>query len=186
MERLARRSGLKPGRSGCCNLGKEMARGDGKNMEYRMRGKTFDEVNVGDQFRTAARTITEADVVNFAGLSGDYHPEHMNEEFARQGMMGGRIAHGLLILSIATGQLNQTGMFEGTTIAVMEMKARFIHAVRFGDTITTVASITGKNETKKPDRGVVTLRASVLNQHDNTVLEAESPVMLYRKGYAPG
>ena len=53
-------------------------------MEYKSRGKTFDEVNIGDEVVTLGRTITEADVVNFAGVSGDYQPEHMNEEYAKK------------------------------------------------------------------------------------------------------
>ena len=150
-----------------------------------MRGKTFDEVHVGQEFTTRTRTITEADVVNVAGISGDYQPEHMNEEFAQKGVMGGRIAHGVLILAIATGQLNQTGLFEGTNIAVMEMRVRFVQPVRFGDTIRTVARIIAKKETRKPDRGVVTFQVSVLNQSDKVVLEAEWPVMVYRTNFVP-
>lgn len=150
-----------------------------------MRGKTFEELEVGQEFLTGARTITETDVVNFAGISGDYHPEHMNEEFAKKGALGGRIAHGVLILAVATGQMNQTGMLEGTNIAVMETKVRFLLPVRFGDTIRTVARVLSKRETKKPDRGVVTLQATVLNQTDLTVLEAELVVLVYRKDYVP-
>ena len=155
-------------------------------MRYKMRGKVFEEINTGDEFTTGARTVTEADVINFAGVSGDFQPEHMNDEFATQGALGGRIAHGLLVLAMATGLLNQTGVTEGTTIALMEMKVRFINPVRFGDTITVVAHVTGKRETKKPDRGVVTLAATVLNQHDVPVLEAEWPIMVYRKSHVPG
>ncbi len=155
-------------------------------MRYRIRGKVFEEFNIGDEYTTGARTVTEADIVNFAGVSGDFHPEHLNEEFAAQGAMGARIAHGLLVLAMATGLLNQTGPTEGTTIALMEMKVRFTHPVRPGDTITTVARVTGKRETKKPDRGIVTLAATVLNQHEVAVLEAEWPLMLYRKGHVPG
>jgi acyl dehydratase len=155
-------------------------------MRYRIRGKTFEEINIGDEYTAGARTVTEADVVNFAGLSGDFHPEHMNDEFAKHGAMGARIAHGLLILAMATGLLNQTGLTEGTTIALMEMKVRFTQPVKLGDTITTVARVTGKRETKKPDRGIVMLAATVLNQRGVEVLEAEWPLMLYRKGYVPG
>lgn len=154
-------------------------------MRYRIRGKSFEEINIGDEYTTGARTVTEADVVNFAGLSGDFQPEHMNEEFATRGAMGARIAHGLLILAMATGLLNQTGLTEGTTIALMEMKVRFTHPVRFGDTITAVARVVGKRETKKPDRGIVTLAATVLNQHEVAVLEAEWPIMIYRNGHVP-
>jgi acyl dehydratase len=155
-------------------------------MRYSTRGKTFEDLNIGDEFTTGARTVTEADVVNFAGVSGDFQPEHMNDEFAKQGALGTRIAHGLLVLAMATGLLNQTGMTEGTNIALMEMKVRFTHPVRPGDTITAVARVTGKRETKKPDRGIVTLAATVLNQSEVPVLEAEWPLMLYRKGHVPG
>jgi acyl dehydratase len=154
-------------------------------VEVSMRGKTFEELEVGQEFQTGARTITETDVVNFAGISGDYHPEHMNEEFAKKGALGGRIAHGVLILAVATGQMNQTGMLEGTNIAVMETRVRFLLPVRFGDTIRTVVRVSSKRETKKPDRGVVTLEATVLNQTNQTVLEAELVVMVYRMDHVP-
>jgi 3-hydroxybutyryl-CoA dehydratase len=84
-------------------------------MHYRVRGRTFDEFEIDEEIVSGARTITEVDVVNFACLSGDFHPEHMNEEYAKKGLLGERIAHGLLVLSIAIGLLNQTGAFEGTT-----------------------------------------------------------------------
>jgi acyl dehydratase len=154
-------------------------------MENKRRGKTFDDLNIGDETRTTGRTITETDVVNFAGISGDFHPEHMNEEYAKKGPLGGRIAHGLLTIAVATGMVNQTGITEGTTIAVLEMRERFIKAVRFGDTIRSVFKIINKKETKKPDRGIVTAALTVLNQKDETVLEAEIVMMLYRKGYQP-
>ncbi len=154
-------------------------------MAYQSRGKTFDELNIGDEIVTIGRTITEADVTNFAGISGDFHPEHMNDEYAKKGPLGERIAHGLLTTAIATGMVNQTGITEGTTIAVLEMKQKFLKAVKFGDTIRSVFRIINKKETKKPDRGIVTAALTVLNQKDETVLEAEIVMMLYRKGYEP-
>jgi acyl dehydratase len=154
-------------------------------MEYKPRGKTFDDLNIGYEVRTTGRTITEADVINFAGISGDFHPEHMNEEYAKKGPLGERIAHGLLTTAVATGMVNQTGITEGTTIAVLEMRQRFIKAVKFGDTIRSVFKIINKKETKKPDRGIVTAALTVLNQRDEVVLEAEVVMMLYRKGYQP-
>ena len=102
-------------------------------------------MNVGDEFYTASRTITEADVVNFAGLSGDYNPLHTDEEWARKNTpFETRIAHGVLIQSIATGLANQLGIFEGSTIAVIEMTSRFVGAVKFGDTIHTVLKVAEK------------------------------------------
>jgi acyl dehydratase len=109
----------------------------------------------------------------------------MNEEYAKKGPLGERIAHGLLTTAVATGMVNQTGITEGTTIAVLEMRQRFIKAVKFGDTIRSVFKIINKKETKKPDRGIVTAALTVLNQRDEVVLEAEVVMMLYRKGYQP-
>jgi acyl dehydratase len=154
-------------------------------MTYKVRGRTFDEFVIGEEIVSAVRTVTEADVVNFACLSGDFHPEHMNEEYAKKGPLGERIAHGLLIMSIAAGLLNQTGAFEGTTIAVLEMRARFVKAVRFGDTIRAIQKIVGKKETSKADRGVLTSHVIVLNQDDQTVLEGDLVALLYRRGFTP-
>ena len=154
-------------------------------MLYKVRGRTFDEFEIGEEIVSDARTVTEADVVNFACLSGDFHPEHTDEEYAKKGPLGERIAHGLLIMSIATGLLNQTGAFEGTTIAVLEMRVRFIRAVKFGDTIRANQRIVGKKETSKADRGVLTSNIIVLNQDDQTVLEADLVALLYRRGFTP-
>jgi len=154
-------------------------------MLYKMRGRTFDEFVIDEEIVGGARTVTEADVVNFACLSGDFHPQHMNEEFARKDPLGARIAHGLLVLSMATGLLNQTGAFEGTSIAILEVTARFLKAVKFGDTVRAIQKIVGKKETSKPDRGVLTSRITVLNQDEQTVLEADLVMLIYRRGFVP-
>jgi acyl dehydratase len=154
-------------------------------MLYKVRGRTFDEFVIDEEIISGARTVTEADVVNFACLSGDFNPPHMNEEYARKGPLGARIAHGLLVLSMATGLLNQTGAFEGTSIAILEVTARFAKAVKFGDTIRAIQKIVGKKETSKLDRGVLTTRITVLNQDDQTVLEADLAILLYRHGFVP-
>jgi acyl dehydratase len=154
-------------------------------MPHKLRGRTFDEFAVDEEIIGGGRTVTEADVVNFACLSGDFQPEHINEEFARKGPMGARIAHGLLVLSMATGLLNQTGAFEGTSIAILEMTARFVKAVKFGDTVRAIQKIVGKKETSKLDRGVLTTRITVLNQNEETILETDLVMLLYRRGFVP-
>ena len=155
-------------------------------MLHKMRGRTFDEFMIDEEIAGGARTVTESDVVHFADLSGDYQPEHMDDQYACNGPFGERVAHGLLILSMATGLLNQTGAFEGTSIAVLEASARFRKPVKFGDTIRAIQKIVGKKETSKPDRGVLSTRITVLNQKDETVLEADLTVLLYRRGFGPG
>jgi acyl dehydratase len=154
-------------------------------MVFKLRGKTFDEYAVYEEIVSGTRVVTEADVIDFARLSGDFQPEHMNEEFARKGPMGARVAHGLLVLSMATGLLNQTGPFEGTSIAILEVTARFAKAVKFGDTIRAIQKIVEKKETSKPDRGVLTTHITVLNQDDQTILEADLVILLYRSGFVP-
>jgi acyl dehydratase len=155
----------------------------GGRYENKVRGRTFEEFVIDEEIVSEARTVTEADVVNFAHLSGDFQPEHMNEEYARKGPLGTRVAHGLLVLSMATGLLNQTGAFEGTSIAILEVTVRFTKAVKFGDTIRAIQKIVGKRETSKPDRGVLTTRITVLNQDDQTILEADLVMLLYRCGF---
>ena len=149
-------------------------------MSYQPRGLTFEQFNVGDVFVCQARTVTEADTVNFAGISGDYNPLHTDEEFGKTTPFGSRIAHGVLGLAIATGQANQLGMFEGTTIALMQQVVKYVGAVKFGDTIHLELKVAEKKETSKTDRGVVTFETTVLNQHGKPVIEGQWTLMMKR------
>jgi len=150
-------------------------------MAYRPRGLTFEQFTVGDAFETAGRTITEADVVNFAYLSGDWNPLHTNEEMMRASSFGTRIAHGALGLAVATGLVNQLGIFEGTTIAVLEMTTRFTGVIRMGDTVRVEFAVTEKKESKKGDRGIVTVAVKLLNQRDEQAMEGQWVIMLKRQ-----
>ncbi|MEE8449721.1 MAG: MaoC/PaaZ C-terminal domain-containing protein [Thermodesulfobacteriota bacterium] len=150
-------------------------------MPYIFRGKTFDEFELGKVYTTVSRTITEADVVAFAGVSGDFNPLHTDEEYAKTTPLAGRVAHGPLVLSIASGQANQLGIFEGTTLALLSMTTRFVSPVRFGDTIHTELTVTEKKESKKPDRGIANFAVAVLNQNGEKVIEGEWVVMLVRR-----
>ena len=147
-------------------------------MAYKYKGKTFDEFNVGDEFTTASRTITEADVVNFAGLSGDFNPLHTDEEFGKSTPFKGRVAHGMLSVAIATGLANQLGVFEGTTIALLSMTINYKGAAKFGDTIHLVLKVAEKKETSKGDKGIVTFYTFVFNQNDESIVEGQWVVML--------
>lgn len=149
-------------------------------MTYQSRGRTFDQFELGEVITTARRTITEADVVNFAGLAGDYNPLHTDEEFAKETPFGTRIAHGMLIASIATGLANQLGVFEGTTIALMEQTVRYKGAVLPGDTIYLELQVADKKETSKPDRGVLTVETTVKNQRDEAVIEGQWVLLMRR------
>lgn len=147
-------------------------------MAYKFKGKTFDEFKVGDEFTTTSRTITETDVVNFAGLSGDFNPLHTNEEFGKSTPFKGRVAHGMLSVAIATGLANQLGIFEGTTVALLSMTISYKGAAKFGDTIHLVLKVVDKKETSKGDKGIVTFDTIVYNQNDDPIVEGQWVVML--------
>jgi 3-hydroxybutyryl-CoA dehydratase len=117
-----------------------------------------------------SRTVTEADIVNFAGLSGDFIELHVSEAYAAKGPFGKRIAHGALVFSISTGLTVQTIKIDDTVIAFYGLdKLRFTRPVFIGDTIHVVKKVIGK-EPKGADRGVVTFETTVLNQNGETVI----------------
>lgn len=134
-------------------------------------GLTYEEFELGAIYDTQARTITETDVVTFAGLSGDYNPLHTDAEAAKNTPFGERIAHGMLTVAISTGMANMTGLMAGTTIALMEQNIKYKGAVKFGDTVRLQMEVIEKRETSKPDRGIVKLAARVLNQRDEVVVD---------------
>jgi acyl dehydratase len=149
-------------------------------MSYPVRGKKFDEFEIGAEFLTASRTVTETDVVTFMYLSGDFNPLHNNEEFMKGTQFKTRIAQGTLSLVIAQGLANQLGIFEGTTIAVLSKTMKFTSPVFFGDTLTLNLKVVEKKETKKPDRGVIKFESVVFNQKGTPVLEGEWVIMMQR------
>lgn len=150
-------------------------------MEYKHACKYFEEFSVGDKFVTPARTITEADIVSYSGLSGDYNLIHTDEEFAKTTIFGTRIAHGPLVIAIAAGLLFRLGLLDGTSMALLGLNIKFVKPVLPGDTIKCVVEVIGKRETKKADRGILTLKLQILNQRQETVIEAEHTTMQTRK-----
>lgn len=138
-----------------------------------MSAMYFEDFEVGATFVTAARTITEADVVTFAGVSGDFNPLHVDREFAKAGPFGEPIAHGLLVLSIASGLGVQTGIFTGTNLAFLGIEdLRFVGAVRFGDTIRMESTVIETRRTSKRDRGIVRISQEIKRQDDEVVQTA--------------
>jgi acyl dehydratase len=142
------------------------------------RGLTYDQFEIGARYVSQARTVTEADVVAFAGLSGDFNPLHTDAEFAKATPFGERIAHGMLIVAMATGMANWTGVFEGTTLALMEQVIRYKGAVKFGDSIHLELEALEKKPTSKPDRGVVKFAARVHNQRGEVVVDGEWTLLM--------
>ena len=145
-------------------------------------GLFFEEFEIGSTYESQGRTISESEVMAFAGLSGDYNPLHTDAEFARTTPFGERIAHGMLTVAISTGMSNWTGIFAGTTIALLEQNIQYKSAVKFGDTVHLVMKVTEKRETSKPDRGIVIMVAQMLNQRDEVVVDMIWTQLMVRQG----
>jgi acyl dehydratase len=141
----------------------------------------FEDFNIGDELITPRRTITEADIVLFAGLSGDYNPLHIDEEFAKTTPYGTRVAHGLLSVSVITGLQSSMGIVNGSTLGMLEINWKFKRAVIAGDTIYAKMVVTEKIETSKPDRGVLVRQVYVYNQRNEVVQEGKLVLLMKRK-----
>jgi acyl dehydratase len=149
-----------------------------------MDQKYFEDLQLGDQDQTVGRTITEADIVNFAGLSGDFNPIHMDQAFAEKTFFKKRIAHGILVFSVASGLFTQSEMntfMKKSVIALMEIKWKFLKPVFIGDTIHLEVEIIEKKETSKLDRGIVILKRTVVNQKGDAVQEGDIIMMIRRR-----
>jgi acyl dehydratase len=126
--------------------------------------------------------VTEADLVAFSGISGDFNPLHTDSIFAAESIYGERIAHGALVVSLVTGLRNRVGLFDGTLMGLLEIRNwRFAAPVRIGDTIRVVNEVTALEETSKPDRGIMVQRIEVRNQDDAVVQDGEFVMLLRRR-----
>ena len=131
----------------------------------------FEDLIEGQRFVSKGRTVTESDVVNFAGLSGDFNPIHLDRESTKDGMFGERVAHGILGLSMATGLLDSLGLFKESMGAMLAIEDwRFAAPILFNDTIHLELTIESKRLTSKGTSGVVRRRLRLINQ-DGTVVQ---------------
>ncbi|WP_462421484.1 MaoC/PaaZ C-terminal domain-containing protein [Salinicoccus sp. Marseille-QA3877] len=144
-------------------------------------GYYYEDLEIGQEFVTPRRTITEADVVIFAGFSGDYNPIHTDEEFAKTTPFGTRILHGPAGFAIATGLESRLGIKDGTAIAFLGMTWDLKAPIKIGDTIHIVETINSKRETSKKDRGIVFFDVKIVNQDDVVCQEGEWKVMMMRR-----
>lgn len=140
----------------------------------------FEELRPGEGFVSRGRTVTEADVVGFAALTGDWHPQHADASWAETSVFGERIAHGMLVVSFAVGLVP----FDPDRVIALRRiaDATFKRPVRLGDTVRVAGSVV---DTRDADEhaGLATLGWKVLNQHDQTVCRARIEV-LWRRDHA--
>ncbi len=144
-------------------------------------GYYFEEVEIGQTMVTRGRTITEADIVQFASLTGDFNPMHTNAEYMKTHPMGQRVAHGMLTLSYAVGQLYQLGFMERTVLAFRGMEMKFSLPVLIGDTIHVRLTIKEKKEMRRLGGGIITAEVKILNQDGKTVQSGTMELLLALK-----
>lgn len=132
-------------------------------------GYYFEDVEVDRTLVTRGRTITEADIVQFAALTGDYNPMHTDAEYMKTHPMKQRVAHGMLTLSYSIGQLYQLGFMERTVLAFRGLEMKFSLPVVIGDTIHARLTVKEKKEMKRLGGGIVTAELKIVNQEGKTV-----------------
>ncbi len=144
----------------------------------------FGDLSVGDEWVSPRRTITEADVVHFAGISGDFNPIHMDHEFARQGPFRKPVAHGLLGLAVASGLTSNAPRVDTLAfLAILEWK--FLQPLAFGDTVHVVTRVAALEPRSRGRRGIVTWQRRLVNQEGVTVQEGVTQTLV-RNRSTPG
>jgi len=144
--------------------------------------KYFEDFEIGEEAWTAGRTITETDIVNFAGITGDWNEIHTNAELSAKGPFKQRIAHGALVFSIATGLSVRLGQTADTVIAFYGLdRLRFVKPTFIGDTVRVRQRVEGKDE-RDSKSGIVTMLNEVVNQREEVLVSYVAKVLLKRRG----
>ncbi len=142
------------------------------------RGLYFEEFEIGHEIFSASRTVTEADIVGFAGLTGDWTSIHTDAVFAAAHPLGQRVAHGLLGLSVAVALATWTGFIEGTVLAFREIiDWKFRLPIYLGDTISMRAKVIEVKSVRQLGGGLVNFKVDLLNQ-DGKIVQQGKWVML--------
>jgi len=147
-----------------------------------MASKYWEDFKLGEEVITSSITVTEAHLVNWAGLTMDFYPLHMDEEYAKKTIFKGRIAHGPLTFAMAVGLVYLTGIYGDAILAWLGLENMKIPApVRIGDTIRVHAKVIEKRETKNPLRGTIKFSWEIKNQRDENVMTLDYNLMMHRK-----
>ncbi len=146
---------------------------------FKPRGLYFEDFSIGQQIVSAGRTITESDVVAFAGLSGDYNSMHIDEQYSSKTPFQHRVAHGLLGMAIASGLAMQTGVMEGTVMAFREVNEwKFIKPIYLGDTVHVVMEVKECKAMPRIGGGLVSILLDLKNQKDETTMKGTWVVLM--------
>ena len=141
----------------------------------------YEEIKVGEAHVSPSITVTEAHIVQFAGVSSDYSRLHTDEEYGKSSIFGTRVAHGLLGLAMTDGMKTRTDEFRAMGLASLGWTWDFVGPIRIGDTVTVRFTVDRKRETRKPDRGIVYLACELVNQRGETVQRGEHRLLVKRQ-----
>jgi len=148
-------------------------------MEHSKYGNDF---NVGDIYTTDRITVTETHVVNWAGLTMDFYPLHVDAVYAAQTEFGERLVHGPLVFGLAVGLVSKAGFAGDSAVAWIGVdKMRMLAPVKIGDTITVVVEVLDKKPTSKPEKGIQTWRYTVKNQREEKVMVFDYVLMFHMR-----
>lgn len=146
----------------------------------------FEDVVEGSVFMSPGRTVTEADIVAFAGVSGDFNPIHLDAESAASNRYGQRVAHGLLGLSMATGLLDRIGVFGRSMVAMLQIDSwKFVAPIFIGETVRLELTILSTRLTKSGTTGIVVRQLRLLGRDDSVLQEGKITVMIACRNPAP-
>ena len=146
-----------------------------------MAGLFFEDFEVGRTFKTGGRTVTSEDVQAFAEVARDFHPLHLDEEYAKKSAFGRRIAHGLLGLTVASGLSQAIGHLEGTFLAFLGLEWSYKIPIFIGDTVHEEQKVLSRRETKDPARGIIEVECKLVNQEGEVVQEGKRTIMVARR-----
>ena len=145
-------------------------------MEKIYTGKKFDEFEINEVITSPGRTVTDALIAAYSGISGDFNPLHTDDEFCKNTPQKSRIAHGGLTLTMSTGLFNR--YVDGTCIAFLELNVKYVKMVYPGDTIHIRTCVKSKKLSSKGGKGVVVFVMETINQNNETVLEGDLTLLI--------
>jgi 3-hydroxybutyryl-CoA dehydratase len=127
----------------------------------------YDEIKIGDD-ASLSRTITEAHIVNYAGITGDMNPIHVDAEYSKQSMFGERVAHGMLVAGLISAVLGT--QLPGPNSIYLGQDLKFTAPVKIGDTVKVVVTVTEKRD----DKRIIKLRTTASNQRGEVVIDGNA------------
>ncbi len=141
-------------------------------------GRLFDEFSIGQRFETPSRTITEADIGTFAGLTGDYNPVHTDEVFAAATGFGGRVAHGPMGIGIAFGLASRLDLIDGTVVALLGVTWDFKAPMRPGSTIRAVIEVVETRNVSNAAHGLLGLSIALVDENDKLLQQGNARLLM--------